>query len=119
MEIYSWAFVDKNAPPEVREAIRIATIQSFSPSGVLEQDDMDNWQECTQTARGVVSKRYSLISRWVWATNASRRPAGLGQRLWGQRKQPPALLPAVGRADVRRLGNFIGTGPGTGPPPLL
>ena len=60
VEIYSWAFVDKNAPPEVREAIRIATIQSFSPSGVLEQDDMDNWQECTQTARGVVSKRYSL-----------------------------------------------------------
>jgi hypothetical protein len=32
-------------------------VRGFSPSGTFEQDDMDNWQECTQTCRGVVSRR--------------------------------------------------------------
>ena len=55
IEIWSWAFVDKAAPPEVREALRLTAIQGFSPSGTFEQDDMDNWQECTQNCRGVAT----------------------------------------------------------------
>ena len=31
--------------------------RGFSPGGTFEQDDMDNWQECTQTCRGVISRR--------------------------------------------------------------
>src|SRR5712691_1003569 len=31
-----------------------------APSGIFEQDDMDDWQGCTQTCRGVVSRRYQL-----------------------------------------------------------
>ena len=31
-------------------------LRGFSPSGTFEQDDMDNWQECTQTCRGVVAR---------------------------------------------------------------
>ena len=57
IEIWSWGYMDKAAPPEVREAIRLAAVQGFSPSGTFEQDDMDNWQECTQTCRGTVSRR--------------------------------------------------------------
>jgi hypothetical protein len=30
----------------------------FSPSGTFEQDDMDNWEQCTKTCHGVVSQRY-------------------------------------------------------------
>ena len=60
IEIWSCLYVDKAAPPEVKEALRLGSIQSFSPAGVFEQDDMDNWQECTQTCRGVVSRRYSI-----------------------------------------------------------
>ena len=59
IEIWSCLYVDKAAPPKVKEALRLGGIHSFSPSGVFEQDDMDNWQECTQTCRGVVSRRYS------------------------------------------------------------
>ncbi len=59
-EIQSWTFVDAAAPPEVKEAMRLASIRTFSPSGTFEQDDMDNWQECTQTARGWVTRR----QRW-------------------------------------------------------
>ena len=55
--------MDKAAPPEVKRAIRQAGIRGFSPSGTFEQDDMDNWQECTQTCRGVVSRRMPLNNR--------------------------------------------------------
>jgi phenylpropionate dioxygenase-like ring-hydroxylating dioxygenase large terminal subunit len=60
IEIWSWVFVDKAAPPHVKEAMRLSAIRGFGPSGTFEQDDMDNWQECTQTCRGVVSRRHPL-----------------------------------------------------------
>jgi hypothetical protein len=60
IEIWSWVYVDKAAPPEIKHAFRLAGLRSFSPSGTFEQDDMDNWQECTQTCRGVVSRRMPL-----------------------------------------------------------
>ena len=60
MEVWAWAFVDKDAPDEVKEQTRLGVIRGFSPSGTLEQDDMDNWQECTRTSRGVVSRRMPL-----------------------------------------------------------
>ena len=59
-EVWSWVYVDKAAPPQVKEALRLAGVRGFSPSGTFEQDDMDNWQECTRTCRGVVSRRVAL-----------------------------------------------------------
>jgi len=59
-EVWAWVYVDKGAPAEVKEAIRLAGVRVFGPSGTFEQDDMDNWQECTQTGRGVVARRYPL-----------------------------------------------------------
>jgi len=59
-EIWSWIFVDRAAPPEVKEAIRLASVRSFGPAGTFEQDDIDNWQECTQTARGTVARSQVL-----------------------------------------------------------
>ena len=58
MEIWAWIYVDRDAPPDVKEALRLAGIRSFSPAGTFEQDDMDNWQECTRTSQGVVAQRY-------------------------------------------------------------
>jgi len=59
-EVWSWVFTDKKAPARVKEAIRLAGIQVFGPGGTFEQDDMDNWQECTRSCRGVVAQRYPL-----------------------------------------------------------
>lgn len=58
--VWSWTFVDKAAPPQVKDAFRIASIRSFSPSGLYEQDDMENWKHCTRTCRGVVTQRQLL-----------------------------------------------------------
>ena len=60
IEIWAWIFVDKAAPPEVKDALRLNGLRGFGPSGTFEQDDMDNWQECTHTSRGVVSRRFDL-----------------------------------------------------------
>jgi 3-phenylpropionate/trans-cinnamate dioxygenase alpha subunit len=59
-EVWSWFYVDRAAPPAVKEAYRLAGVRGFSPSGTFEQDDMDNWQECTRSCRGVVSRRAPL-----------------------------------------------------------
>ena len=58
--MWAWVYADKKAPPEVKEAIRLAGVRVFGPSGTFEQDDMDNWQGCTQSGRGEVARRYSL-----------------------------------------------------------
>jgi len=59
-EVWSWVYADKEAPPEVKEAIRLSGVRGFGPSGTFEQDDMDNWQECTTTSRGVIARRYPV-----------------------------------------------------------
>ena len=50
----------KAAPKKVKDALRLASVRNFSPVGNFEQDDMDNWQACTETCRGVVSRRVNL-----------------------------------------------------------
>ena len=57
IEVWAYAFVEKAASPEVKEALRLAAIRGFGPSGNFEQDDMDNWQECTRTSYGTVARR--------------------------------------------------------------
>ena len=44
----------------VKEAVRLASIRLHSPAGTIEQDDMDNWLECTSTSRGIVGRSLSL-----------------------------------------------------------
>jgi 3-phenylpropionate/trans-cinnamate dioxygenase subunit alpha len=78
-EVWSWTFVDKQAPAEVKEEIRIAAIRGFSPSGTFEQDDMDNWQECTRTCRGVAARRIPVNSRM--GIGHERFDAALGARV--------------------------------------
>jgi 3-phenylpropionate/trans-cinnamate dioxygenase subunit alpha len=59
-EVWSWVFIDRAAPPEVKKAIRLAGVRGFGPSGTFEQDDMDNWQECTRTCRGMIARQMPL-----------------------------------------------------------
>ena len=99
-EVWSWVFTDKAAPPHVKEAIRLAGVRGFSPSGTFEQDDMDNWQECTRTCRGVVSRRMAVNTQMgLGHERFDARPPGLGQRFPHEREQPPPVLWALGAAD--------------------
>jgi phenylpropionate dioxygenase-like ring-hydroxylating dioxygenase large terminal subunit len=58
MEIWSWAIVDKAAPAKIKEAMRFVSQYRFSPTGVFEADDMDNWIQVTGAARSVIGRRF-------------------------------------------------------------
>lgn len=58
MEIWSWAIVDKTAPAKIKDMMRFVSQYRFSPTGVFEQDDMDNWIQVTAAARSVIGRRF-------------------------------------------------------------
>ena len=60
MEVWSCSFGDKHAPEHVKAIFRRTAQQTFGPAGTFEQDDMDNWQESTFTARGPMSRRIPI-----------------------------------------------------------
>lgn len=55
-----WAFValDKAMPQELKDIVRVLSQQIFNPSGMFEQDDMDNWNGCTQSGRSLTARKY-------------------------------------------------------------
>jgi 3-phenylpropionate/trans-cinnamate dioxygenase subunit alpha len=55
-EMRSYVLVDKDAPAEVKAAVRRNYITSFGPSGILEQDDGENWTQVTASSRGPLSR---------------------------------------------------------------
>ena len=57
MEIWSWAFVPKDAPEEVRDSIRLDVTRTFSPGGMFEQDDAENWEEMQHILRGYMAQQ--------------------------------------------------------------
>jgi len=58
MEIWSWAVVDKAAPEKIKERMRFVSQYRFSPAGVFEQDDMDNWVQVTGAAKSLIARRH-------------------------------------------------------------
>lgn len=57
MEVWAWAFVERGAPPEVKEATRKSVMRTFSIGGSFEQDDGENWLEVQRVLRGYVARR--------------------------------------------------------------
>ncbi|WP_326837391.1 aromatic ring-hydroxylating dioxygenase subunit alpha [Amycolatopsis rhabdoformis] len=75
MEVWSWAFVPAGASAEAKRASKRATEFTFSPAGVLESDDGENWPEIQTVLRG-----------WKARQNAMNFQMGLGfeeYRGWG------------------------------------
>lgn len=51
IEVWAWTIVDAAAPAHIKDEMRRMTLQMFSPTGMLEQDDAENWAECARNAR--------------------------------------------------------------------
>lgn len=58
--MWSWLLVEKAASSEFRKATYEAYVRTFGPSGIFDQDDMENWEECTRANLGPIAQRYSL-----------------------------------------------------------
>lgn len=48
-EMWSWALYNKDAPAHIKGSIRREVTQMFSPTGMLEQDDMEVWMRLGNT----------------------------------------------------------------------
>jgi len=60
IELHTWVLVNKNCPEHIKELYRKGVMRTFSPTGVFEMDDGENWEHCTATAAGVVARRQKL-----------------------------------------------------------
>ena len=60
MEVWSYCIVDKDMPEDVRIAMKRNYVRTFGPAGGLEQDDMNNWLQCTATGTGMTAKKYPM-----------------------------------------------------------
>ena len=50
--------VDKDAPEEVKDALRHYYMRYSGPGGMTEQDDMENWGYASAASKGVIARRY-------------------------------------------------------------
>ncbi|MDX2277331.1 MAG: aromatic ring-hydroxylating dioxygenase subunit alpha [Hyphomonadaceae bacterium] len=59
-ELRTWVIANKAMPDEIKELLRTATPRAFSPSGVLEMDDGENWELSTRAMAGVATRKERL-----------------------------------------------------------
>jgi PAH dioxygenase large subunit len=58
--MWSWLAIDKDATPEYRKRVYETYVRTFGPSGIFDQDDMENWEDCTRANIGPAARRYTL-----------------------------------------------------------
>ncbi|MEA2641932.1 MAG: hypothetical protein QOF51_3326 [Chloroflexota bacterium] len=57
-ECWRFYFVDRNAPQEVKDAMRRYYMRYAGPVGLTESDDMENWNYATPASKGTIARRY-------------------------------------------------------------
>jgi 3-phenylpropionate/trans-cinnamate dioxygenase alpha subunit len=60
IEVWAWVCVPKGLTHEEKEAFRINAIRTFSPGGLVEQDDGDNLAEIQKVLRGHMARKQVL-----------------------------------------------------------
>lgn len=66
-EVWSWAFVPKDADDATKDSIRRDVMRTFSPAGMFEADDALNWEEMQQVLRGRVARDSGFTYQMVGA----------------------------------------------------
>lgn len=60
IELHVWTLVNKNAPDHIKELYRKGVMMTFSPGGVFEMDDGENWEYSTRVNQGFVTRQQPL-----------------------------------------------------------
>ncbi|MBM3941129.1 MAG: hypothetical protein FJ318_09705, partial [SAR202 cluster bacterium] len=56
-EFWHFAIVEKDAPEEVKRALRVGGGQNNGAAGLFEQDDIDNWRQVTMSSRSPIARK--------------------------------------------------------------
>jgi 3-phenylpropionate/trans-cinnamate dioxygenase subunit alpha len=62
-EVWSWAFVPKDADEATKDSIRRDIMRTFSPAGMFEADDALNWEEMQHILKGSVARESGFTYR--------------------------------------------------------
>lgn len=60
IELHTWVLVNKAMPDDLKEKYRKGVARTFSPAGLLEMDDGENWENASSANAGVVTRRQPL-----------------------------------------------------------
>ncbi len=63
LEVWSMTVVQRDWPEEIKEAYRTGVLRSFSPGGIAEQDDGENWANIQKALRGHQARRMRLSTQ--------------------------------------------------------
>lgn len=63
IELRTWVIVNTAMPDDIKDDITKGVMQTFGPGGAFEMDDGENWENCTTTNRGVVTRHQKLHYR--------------------------------------------------------
>ncbi len=107
-EVWSYHMVEKNAPQAVKDALRKAHTFAMGPSGNMDQDDMNNWVQCTQSGKTFMGKSVPInqqlgVNRTVsvegWPGYMNACPSEQNQRemygMWAK------MMDAASWADIK------------------
>lgn len=91
MECWSFVFVDKEAPEEVKQATRWITQMQFGPAGLAEQDDGENWGLIAGNLSSRGPQIHKLALNYTMGLGAEGKdpqfPGQVLQHLWGEMPQ--------------------------------
>lgn len=59
-ELHTWVYLNRNAPASLKEKYRRGVMLTFAPAGIFEMDDGENFEHCTASNAGVVTRRGKL-----------------------------------------------------------
>jgi phenylpropionate dioxygenase-like ring-hydroxylating dioxygenase large terminal subunit len=57
-EVWRYYLVPEDAPQEVKDVLRHYVIRYQGPSGLTEQDDLENWNMAAAASRGTIARRH-------------------------------------------------------------
>lgn len=70
-EIHAWTLVPRNMPDDIKDRFRRGSMRTFSPSGVLEMDDGENWEHSTAANAGYITRNQRLCYAMAPAAEAA------------------------------------------------
>jgi ethylbenzene dioxygenase subunit alpha len=59
-EIHVWTLAPRAMPEDMKDRLRRGSMRTFSPSGLLEMDDGENWEHSTSANAGYVTRHQKL-----------------------------------------------------------
>ena len=94
--------LERDAPEELKRAIRIGSQANNGAAGMFEQDDVDNWRQVTESSISRFSRAVaagSVDGGWACGAASGLSGAGVGTVYFGE--QSAAVLYALGAVHER------------------